>query len=483
MPDAMRIGGRSRGGSRAAAWRASLLSCALLAAPLASAPPPAAAKEQVGTTVFVRGANTASLEDDVRLMGRGTPIYRHDVVTTGRDSFVILELDDGTEMTLRPNSVFRIDDYAGGEGEERMRLNLFQGGLRTITGQVARRAPDAFELRTPVASIGVRGTDFSARLCGQDCVEEAGALGEDAGGGPDPIGRVAFVKGRAGAVSLLGKQRRLSAGGPVFQGDTLETGPGAFMVVAFRDESRLTLLENTRFQIDRHEYDAKEPGNSSALMRLIRGGIRAAAGLISRARPEAYKVATPVATISTRGTRFDLVCAGACVDEAQGGLNGLFLLVRSGRVASESSAGTFEFGAGATAFIASARIAPRTNIPLPPALESFLQQAPAPEGVQVQPGLLKDSAREVQEGDLAVAVYDGSVTATPAADPDAAVELGEGDAGLLGEAGAVRLEGGAPAFVTEDPYNFSPAVEVGEDGTIEGDLPAPDDEDSMSCRM
>ena len=348
---------------------------------------------------------------------------------------------------------------------------------------MAGRAPEAFELRTPVASIGVRGTDFSARLCERDCGEEAGALGEDAGGGPDPIGRVAFVKGRAGAVSLLGKQRRLLAAAPVFQGDTLETGPGAFVVVAFRDESRLTLLENTRFRIDRHEYDAERPRNSSALMRLIRGGIRAAAGLISRARPEAYKVATPVATISTRGTRFDLLCAGACMDEAQGGLNGLFLLVRSGRVASESPAGIFEFGAGATAFIASAQVAPRTNVLLPPALESFLRQAPVPEDVNVQPDLLKDSSLEVQEGDLAVAVYDGSVTATPTADPQAALKLGEGNAGLLGEAGAVRLEGGAPAFVTEDPYNFSPDVEVGEDGTIEGGLPAPDDEDSMSCRM
>ena len=120
---------------------------------------------------------------------------------------------------------------------------------------------------------------------------------------------------------------------------------------------------------------------------------------------------------------------------------------------------------------------------MPPVLESFIRQAPAPEGVQVHPDLLKDSSREVREGDLAVAVYDGSVTATPAADPQAALELGEGDAGLLGEAGAVRLEGGAPAFVTEDPYNFSPDIEVGEDGTIEGDLPAPDDEDAMSCRM
>ncbi len=196
-------------------------------------------------------------------------------------------------------------------------------------------------------------------------------------------------------------------------------------------------------------------------------------------------MATPVATISTRGTRFDAVCAGTCMEvgAGQGDPNGLFVQVRSGRVVSESPAGTFEFGAGVTAFIATSRVAPRTDVPLPAVLDSLLRRAPAPENVAVPPGLLQGAARGVREGDLTVAVYDGSVTATPAADPNAAVELGEGDAGLFGEAGAVRLEDGAPAFVTEDSYNFSPAVEVGEDGTIEGDLLAPDDEDSMSCRM
>ena len=83
-----------------------------------------------------------------------------------------------------------------------------------------------------------------------------------------------------------------------------------------------------------------------------------------------------------------------------------------------------------------------------------------------------------------MAVYDGSVTATSASDPAAAVELNEGDAGLIAEGDASRLAGGAPAFVTEDPYNVSPSVEVGEDGTVEqGALPPPEDEDAMSCRM
>ena len=482
-----------------------------LAAALLAWAPWVAAKERIGTTVFARGAVTASLESDIRVIGHGTPIYEHDVLTTGERSFAIVALDDGTEMTLRPNTVFRFDEYGDGEGGERMRLHLFKGGLRTVTGSVAERAPDAFELRTPVATVGLSGTDFSARVCGRDCAQEAEELGEDAGGGPDVVGRVAFVKGEASAESLFGKRRTLSAGGPVFQGDTLETGTGAFAVIAFRDESRITLLESTQFRISRHEYDVEAPERSSALMRLIRGGIRAVAGLISKARPEAYEVATPVATISTRGTRFDVVCAGVCAQEgqsslvpatlgeramamlldglaprvyAQEGRDGLFVVVRFGRVASESGAGTFEFGAGTTAFISSAQALPRTDVALPAAVRTYLEQAPAPEEVEVAPGLLRDSSRPVQEGDLAVAVYDGRVTATSTTDPAVSVELGEGDAGLLGGTDATRLAGGTPAFVTEDPYNVSPDVEVGEDGAVvEGDLPAPEDEDSMSCRM
>ena len=161
----------------------------------------------------------------------------------------------------------------------------------------------------------------------------------------------------------------------------------------------------------------------------------------------------------------------------------MFLLVRFGRVASESAAGTFEFEAGATAFIASARVVPRVDVPVA-VVRSFLQRAPAPEDVEVSPELLRDSTRGVKAGDLAVAVYEGRVSASSTKTPGVSVELGEGDAGLLAEDEAVRLAEGVPAFVTEDPYNISPgAVEVGEDGTVKGELPSPDEEDSMSCRM
>ena len=194
MPGGMNIGERTRG------WAAVLLAILLGHVSWAGA------DDRIGTTVFARGAATAALESDVRLIGQGMPIYRNDVLTTGQDSFAVVELNDGTRMSLRPNTVMRVDEYADGEGAERMQLQLFKGGMRTVTGQVADREPGAFALRTPVATLGVLGTDFSARLCERDCAEEAEALGDDAGGGADIIGRVAFVKGEASAESLFGKR-------------------------------------------------------------------------------------------------------------------------------------------------------------------------------------------------------------------------------------------------------------------------------------
>ena len=50
------------------------------------------------------------VKSDIRLMGRGTPIYENEVLTTGQRSIAIVELNDGAEMTLRPNTVFWVDE-------------------------------------------------------------------------------------------------------------------------------------------------------------------------------------------------------------------------------------------------------------------------------------------------------------------------------------------------------------------------------------
>ena len=62
--------------------------------------------------------------------------------------------------------------YAGNDGDEAT-LNLVSGGLRVITGAMAKTNPENYKVRTPVALMGVRGTEFSIQLCGDEvCAED-----------------------------------------------------------------------------------------------------------------------------------------------------------------------------------------------------------------------------------------------------------------------------------------------------------------------
>ena len=50
---------------------------------------------------------------------------------------------------------------------------MVKGGLRTVTGLIGKRKPNSFQVDTPIASIGIRGTDFIARICADnECSSE-----------------------------------------------------------------------------------------------------------------------------------------------------------------------------------------------------------------------------------------------------------------------------------------------------------------------
>ena len=61
-----------------------------------------------------------------------------------------------------------------GGDEDAATLSLVEGGLRVITGAVAKAEPEKYKLETPVALMGVRGTEFAVVLCddGTVCQEE-----------------------------------------------------------------------------------------------------------------------------------------------------------------------------------------------------------------------------------------------------------------------------------------------------------------------
>ena len=129
--------------------------------------PPAQAKATpVGRVVWIKGTFTATYPNQrARVLQKSSVIYLHDTLKTDTKTQAQVVFSDHSLMTFRQGTNFYIKNYAyypekkeGSVGSYVM--NLIEGGFRTITGLIPKANSSDYEINTPVATIGVRGTDF-----------------------------------------------------------------------------------------------------------------------------------------------------------------------------------------------------------------------------------------------------------------------------------------------------------------------------------
>ena len=133
-----------------------------------------AAEDSSGMVIASRGEVSALANGESRELKQGGFVYVNDEILTSARSFAVLQFTDGAKVTVRPGSKLIIENYlyAGNDSDEAT-LNLVSGGLRVITGAMAKTNPENYKVRTPVALMGVRGTEFSIMLCGDEiCAED-----------------------------------------------------------------------------------------------------------------------------------------------------------------------------------------------------------------------------------------------------------------------------------------------------------------------
>lgn len=152
----------------------------LLLAPLCLLPPAqAAAGAKLDFVVGEVSATTASGQS--RGLLKGSQVLSGEVVRTGDNGRAQLRFDDGAMLSLQPRSEFRLDEYrfAGQlDGTERGFFSLLRGGLRAITGLIGSRNRDAYKVRTTVATIGIRGTEYTLSYPDADSLSVATGEGE-----------------------------------------------------------------------------------------------------------------------------------------------------------------------------------------------------------------------------------------------------------------------------------------------------------------
>ena len=231
---------------------------------------------EVGEVAFSRGVLTGQIDNEApRILGKGLPLHNGETLNTGSTGFAVIKLQDGTRMTLRPDTSFKIVNIDVSKGKENAFLRLFRGGFRAITGFISKSKPDAFRISTMVATIGIRGTDFDARLCeGSECDEENKATGKKAEKESRVIGRVALLRGLGSAIGRDAKSRALATGAAIYVQDQLQTGINSFAVIAFNDKSRVTMSPGTAFKIEEHHFKPEVADENNAFFKFLRGGLR-----------------------------------------------------------------------------------------------------------------------------------------------------------------------------------------------------------------
>jgi hypothetical protein len=110
---------------------------------------------------FVYGAvSVAGLDGREQPLLRGAELDNGDTVRTG-EGRAQLRFSDGAYVSLQPNSEFAIRDYrfdGKTDGAERGFFGLAKGAMRTVSGLIGRVNRDRYQITTPTATIGIRGT-------------------------------------------------------------------------------------------------------------------------------------------------------------------------------------------------------------------------------------------------------------------------------------------------------------------------------------
>lgn len=163
--------------------------CVLLLIPLVFGAAPAWAEARYGAARLAKGKMTvlrAGGRQVYRKTGEAVPILHGDVIRVGARSSVVLKTVEKSILTLGGNAVFQVKPWQS--REKRGLLRILYGRFRAAISGLS--GGERFNVRTATATIGVKGTGYTAaappqgdalvivresvvQLAGQDGVEQA----------------------------------------------------------------------------------------------------------------------------------------------------------------------------------------------------------------------------------------------------------------------------------------------------------------------
>ena len=150
------------------------------------------AAEVAGRVLVAVGETSALRNGQAVRLAAGSVVEAGDTLRVGDASNMQVRFTDASVMALRPNTVFRIDEYAFANkvDSDKSVFALLTGGLRTITGLIGRQSRGNYAVKTETSTIGIRGTHFTLVSCNDSCRNPDGGLAPNGTYGGVADGRI-----------------------------------------------------------------------------------------------------------------------------------------------------------------------------------------------------------------------------------------------------------------------------------------------------
>ena len=127
-------------------------------AALALAGPVAGKVVHLSGPLFAKKANGV-----VKALSVKSEVESGDTLVTEKNTYAMVRFIDNSEITLKPGSTMTVENFSfdnDKQEDDQASFKLVKGGLRSVTGLLGKRSKEKFELKTPSATIGIRGTTF-----------------------------------------------------------------------------------------------------------------------------------------------------------------------------------------------------------------------------------------------------------------------------------------------------------------------------------
>jgi hypothetical protein len=122
---------------------------------------PALAAETAGMILAYTGEVAIQHGEEKRQPAKHADLFSGDTIVTGEGQ-VQIRFVDGTMLSLYRDTKFTVDDYHYGKGNgDRAQFSLLNGVMHTLTGEIDKKN---YLLKTRLANLGVRGTEYSVQL-------------------------------------------------------------------------------------------------------------------------------------------------------------------------------------------------------------------------------------------------------------------------------------------------------------------------------